>query len=104
MVENRPHIFLSRFLTSISLLLRWRVFCVTYEGNLRSLVQLELRENFLLNLPDSICELEKLKHIDLEDNRLDHLPEDFGSLSNLEELLLDKNHLTQLPISFGYLK
>ena len=63
-------------------------------------MQLELRENFLLNLPDSICELENLRHLDLEDNRLDHLPDDFGALVNLEELLLVYGLVTFIQIVF----
>jgi Leucine-rich repeat (LRR) protein len=44
-----------------------------------------------------------LKKLDLEDNDLNCLPESIGNLVNLEELNLNVNDLNCLPESFGNL-
>jgi protein scribble len=42
-------------------------------GSLTSLTSLELRENLLRQLPDSLAQLKKLERLDLGDNEIDML-------------------------------
>ena len=60
--------------------------------------------NKISYLPDTICNLKKLKGLRLNKNKLNFLPADFGKLINLKELSLYKNNLKILPDSFDKLK
>ncbi|XP_063958926.1 protein scribble homolog isoform X1 [Lytechinus pictus] len=64
---------------------------------------MELRENLLKVLPDSLSFLVKLETLDLGSNELEELPETLGALPNLSELWLDCNQLTILPPEIGNL-
>nr|XP_054756834.1 protein scribble homolog isoform X10 [Lytechinus pictus] len=68
-----------------------------------NLVAMELRENLLKVLPDSLSFLVKLETLDLGSNELEELPETLGALPNLSELWLDCNQLTILPPEIGNL-
>ncbi|GBP26034.1 Protein lap4 [Eumeta japonica] len=72
--------------------------------NLISLQSLELRENLLKSLPESLKNLTKLERLDLGDNELEELPGFIGELPALEELWLDHNKLQFLPPEIGNLK
>uniref|UniRef100_A0A182LXT1 Disease resistance R13L4/SHOC-2-like LRR domain-containing protein n=1 Tax=Anopheles culicifacies TaxID=139723 RepID=A0A182LXT1_9DIPT len=72
--------------------------------DLSKLVSLELRENLLKNLPESISQLTKLERLDLGDNEIDELPSHLGYLPSLQELWLDHNQLLRLPPEIGLLK
>ena len=58
---------------------------------------LELRENLLKTLPESLSFLVRLELLDLGSNELEELPETLGALPNLMELWLDCNALSCLP-------
>uniref|UniRef100_A0A336KF30 CSON005523 protein n=1 Tax=Culicoides sonorensis TaxID=179676 RepID=A0A336KF30_CULSO len=71
---------------------------------LSQLESLELRENLLKHLPESISQLTKLERLDLGDNEIEELPPHLGYLPSLQELWLDHNQLTRLPPEIGLLK
>ena len=68
-------------------------------GYLTSLQKLSLRENSLLTLPEAISKLESLKILDLHNNQLTALPEAIGKLKSLTTLFLNNNSLENLPES-----
>lgn len=53
---------------------------------------------------DSFCTLKHLVELDLSNNHLVELPEGFGQLSHLQRLDLLGNKLTMLPLGFWQLK
>jgi internalin A len=65
---------------------------------------LNLSDQNLITLPDSISQLTNLKSLDLSSNRLTKLPDFIGELTNLEDLALSRNQLSSLPESFSHLK
>jgi internalin A len=65
---------------------------------------LNLHENALLGLPDSISKLDNLIHFNLSSNNLTKLPKSIGKLKKLELLHLNSNNLTRLPESIGELE
>jgi Leucine-rich repeat (LRR) protein/GTPase SAR1 family protein len=64
---------------------------------------LDLRENQLTELPETIGRLTQLQSLDLSDNKLTTLPESIGDLTRLQTLDLRKNQLTELPETIGRL-
>ncbi len=72
-------------------------------GNLTQLQKLRLTFNHLTSLPDSIGNLTQLKTLSLGRNRLTSLPNSIGNLTQLQELYLRRNILTSLPNSIGNL-
>ncbi len=72
-------------------------------GSLTSLESLILPNNQLNTLPESFRNLTSLKKLDLSWNNLNSLPGWIGSLSSLEELNLRGNKLKTLPESIGSL-
>ncbi|MHA1727653.1 MAG: leucine-rich repeat domain-containing protein, partial [Promethearchaeota archaeon] len=60
-------------------------------GNFKSLVKFELRSNKFNMLPDSIGELECLKSLILDNNQLESLPWNIRRLKGLKYLYLEKN-------------
>ena len=66
---------------------------------LTGLVSLNLNNNQLHSLPDVICELSNLRKLWACENKINQLPKNFGNLSNLEILSLNTNQLTNLPNS-----
>ncbi|CAF2449410.1 unnamed protein product [Rotaria sp. Silwood2] len=72
--------------------------------NLSNLRVLEVRENLLKTLPDSLVQLPKLESLDLGSNVIEQLPNHMGNLQSLKELWLDSNELHELPNDIGQLK
>jgi len=68
-------------------------------GLLESLEVLILHNNHLTTLPESFGKLSSLKKLDLSWNNITNLPEWISSLSSLEELNLRGNKLSNLPES-----
>jgi Leucine-rich repeat (LRR) protein len=58
---------------------------------LENLTSLDLRDNKLERLPESIGELKNLSSLDLRGNKLERLPEAINELKNLEFLYIDSN-------------
>ncbi|CAF4480795.1 unnamed protein product, partial [Rotaria sp. Silwood2] len=71
---------------------------------LSNLRVLEVRENLLKTLPDSLVQLPKLESLDLGSNVIEQLPNHMGNLQSLKELWLDSNELHELPNDIGQLK
>ncbi len=61
--------------------------------------EIEMQYNDFGTLPESMCELGKLKKLNLSTNMLVRLPENLGHLSQLEELNIEDNLLEYLPES-----
>jgi Leucine-rich repeat (LRR) protein len=70
-------------------------------GNLTNLTNLFLYSNQLTSLPESIGNPTNLTWLQLYDNQLTSLPESIGDLTNLTDLYLDSNQLTSIPESIG---
>ena len=66
-----------------------------------NITNLDLYNNQLTTLPESIGNLTQLITICLYDNYLTTLPESIGNLTLLTHLNLSNNKLTTLPKSFG---
>jgi len=64
---------------------------------------LNLSENQLTALPESLGELTQLRTMNLSGNQLTALPESLGELTQLQTLQLSDNQLTALPESLGEL-
>ena len=73
-------------------------------SQLTNLVALDLGNNKLMALPESLSQLTNLTTLDLRHNQLTRLPESFGKLTNLTTLYLSDNHLKTLPESFTQLR
>ena len=69
-----------------------------------NLRELNLWENNLITLPESICCIKRLKSLNLVRNKLVKLPENIGDISELKNLWLDGNKLKTLPESLGNLE
>ncbi|KAF9647802.1 L domain-like protein [Thelephora ganbajun] len=67
-----------------------------------SLKTLDLNNNLLQSLPESICDLSALTYIDLSHNSLPSLPENFFALPDLTTLKLSHNRLTSLPFNYPF--
>ncbi|XP_049927787.1 leucine-rich repeat-containing protein 1 [Epinephelus moara] len=86
------------------------VFSETYNHlslchfSLSNLVSLELRENLLTFLPESLSMLHRLEELDLGNNELYSLPESIGCLVSLKDLWLDGNQLVEIPSEMGSMK
>ena len=77
---------------------------VTGIDTLINLQWLNLDDNSLTELPDSISDLSSLNMLQLSNNKLTSLPNNIGNLSDLEYLHLSGNELTSLPTSIGNLE
>lgn len=62
-----------------------------------TLVELEIRKNFLSALPDEIGQLNNLRHLSVGRNQIRTLPASLGSCDSLVMLLVEHNRLTELP-------
>lgn len=68
-------------------------------NKLRNLAFLSLSDNQLKKIPDSIGDLKKLKILDLSSNDIDQLPFSLGTISSLRILNLERNKLKTIPNS-----
>ncbi len=68
-----------------------------------NITSIDLSENMLTELPETIGNLTYLKLINISGNNLTKLPETIGNLANLVSLHLIDNHLTELPETIGNL-
>ena len=66
---------------------------------LKNLESLDVRNNKLQELPKSISNLKHLEELALENNELTYLPESIGNLKNLNYLNIENNNVTKLPKS-----
>ena len=66
-------------------------------GNLSSLSYLQLQNNNLLSISESILNVGSLLELDLSYNQLTSIPDDIGILTNLEILKLNNNKMLSLP-------
>jgi len=73
-------------------------------GNLVALKKLELGHNSLFKIPSSIGNLKRLEFFSAEHNQLNSIPKSIGNLHSLKELNLDSNRLISLPNSIQNLK
>jgi Leucine-rich repeat (LRR) protein len=74
-------------------------------GALKKLEMLSFGHNKLTSLPAAIGNLKKLRHLYIDNNRLVALPKEIGNLKSLEMLVMDNNPtLTKLPKEFAKLK
>ena len=73
-------------------------------GELQELVSLDISENQLSSLPDRIGELQELRNLFLNQNQISSLPNTIGDLANLDVLFLDQNQISSLPDRIGDLK
>ena len=63
------------------------LFCCQWSlGQLRSLENLDVQHNMLLELPSSVCQLKHLLILQVAHNRLCDLPEHLGRLTRLQEI------------------
>ena len=72
------------------------------KGNLERLRKLDVRCNYIVRIPESICTL-PLTCLLARSNCLTHLPENFGELKQLSDCRLEDNKLEFLPDSIGEL-
>ena len=72
-------------------------------GDLSWLTELNISFNQLVSLPESIGNLSRLTELDVSGNQLDTLPESIGQLSQLTKLDISGNQLASLPESIGNL-
>jgi Leucine-rich repeat (LRR) protein len=75
---------------------------VKYDANDR-LINLELSELALSQLPTELWQLTSLQELWLRNNQLSQLPAELWQLTNLQELNLSANRMIQLPTEIGQL-
>ncbi|UYP43759.1 hypothetical protein NEF87_000044 [Candidatus Lokiarchaeum ossiferum] len=69
-------------------------------GDLKELESLTIKKGiFLRNIPDGLCELNKLVNLKIEQTGLIKIPENIGLLHNLKKLSISWNRLKALPPS-----
>ncbi|CAL4067505.1 unnamed protein product [Meganyctiphanes norvegica] len=69
--------------------------------SLQQLTNLNLSRNQLSVLPGCVCHLQSLRVLDVSGNRLVSLPEELGALHNLMDLDASYNQLAHLPPALG---
>ena len=68
-----------------------------------SIISKPLLTHLFLHAQSNICQLKKLIELDVKNNRLSSLPESLGNLKCLNTLCLTNNLLNSLPFSIGKL-
>ncbi len=72
--------------------------------NPQKVVKLDLSNQGITSLPDSVSQFKNLKHLDISGNYFRKLPEQISTLKNLRILDLSDNELTEIPIFLTNLK
>lgn len=72
--------------------------------HLKLLKKLNLSQNQLVTLPDSLGTLTQLQELSVTHNKLQSLPASLGSSLGLTSIALDSNQLTELPSYLGAMK
>jgi len=67
------------------------------------LTEIHCHNNQLISLPESICNLSRLRILQCTNNQIRDLPESICNLSNLQRLYLGYNHLVNIPDSICHL-
>ena len=70
-------------------------------GQLSSLIELWLDNNFLTTFPAEVGELKNLQCLDVSENRVDELPDEIYGLESLTDLILSSNVIHELPEGIG---
>jgi Leucine-rich repeat (LRR) protein len=73
-------------------------------ANLQNLIDLVVSNNQLKSLPDSVGNLQNLRNLKVFNNQLESLPDSVGQLQNLFYLHAWNNTLTSLPKTIGNIK
>ena len=68
-------------------------------GNMPALEYIDVSDNQIKNIADSICDIMPLQTILANNNRMHSLPENIGNLQNLKTLSVKSNELDGLPNS-----
>mmetsp|Transcript_35485 Transcript_35485/g.66233 ORF Transcript_35485/g.66233 Transcript_35485/m.66233 type:complete len:1350 (-) Transcript_35485:239-4288(-) len=71
-------------------------------GNMPALEYIDVSDNQIKNIADSICDIETLNTLLANNNRLHELPENLGNLKNLKTLSVKSNELDGLPNSICF--
>jgi len=79
------------------------MFGSTQQQGLQNISSMNLNNNLLTLVPDSIGNLTALTVLNLSDNQLTSIPDSIGNLTALAKLYLGKNQLTSIPDSIGNL-
>lgn len=80
-----------------------RVFSIQTFQDPHNLTHIDLRNNRLAQLPDQLCDLEKLVELRLDYNFLVSLPHRIHKLASLEYLSASQNSLKAIPSNIIYL-
>ncbi len=64
------------------------------------LVNLDIRDNSIKEVPETLSKLSNLQYLNLSGNSLKEVPETLSKLSNLQYLNLSDNELSDIPDSF----
>ena len=72
-------------------------------GQLRELVSLNLSMNMLVELPNAIGELDHLHRLQIQENTLQSIPPSIARLTSLDKLTMDQNKIKVIPLSLGAL-
>ena len=73
-------------------------------SKLKNLTNLMLDNNMIEIFPWQLCELTNLKELDISYNKIKIIPEQICNLSNLEILDLSENEIMEIPKQIKYLK
>jgi Leucine-rich repeat (LRR) protein len=71
---------------------------------LKKLKQVNLDANRINEIPNCLTEIDELEVLFFAENRISKIPNDIGKLSNLREIQLNGNKIKELPSSFYDLK
>jgi len=100
-IKNRVYILLFEKNTPKNDKIKAILPCIAEFNKLR---QLDLSDQLITTLPDSLGNLERLKELNLSHNQIATLPDSLGNLEWLTELNLSHNQIATLPDSLGNLE
>lgn len=91
-------------ITSLNLSNNQLTFLPDSIGNLRKLEELYVSGNQLISLPESICNLKNLYLLVVDRNQIVSIPERIGDLHNLTTLFMNNNQIVSIPESIEHLQ